>query len=53
METNDWKQERILFFSDVKSFQRKKRKEGYKTRVIAHVAVAHPYFIVEYKSKIL
>jgi len=49
MITN-WKSEKFLFLSDAKTFQRKKRKEGFKTKLEIYAGISSPYSIVKFKN---
>ena len=37
---------RFLFLSDAKIYQRKKQREGYKTKLQNFLGISHPYRIV-------
>lgn len=50
-EEGDWKEERFNLLSDAKTFQRKKRKEGFKTKLEKHAGIANPYSIVKWKKQ--
>lgn len=45
-----WEEKRFNFLSDAKSFQSKKRREGYKTKLEKHAGIANPYSIVKWKK---
>jgi hypothetical protein len=42
------KTKRFRLMSDAKEFQAKKRKEGYKTKLVSHLGIANPYREVIY-----
>ena len=42
------KSENFYFVSDAKSFQRKKRKEGYKTKLVKTQGIGSPFSTVFY-----
>lgn len=45
---SDAKHERFIFSSDAKQFQRKMRKQGYRTKYHAHLGIAFPVHFVTY-----
>lgn len=48
-KTIKWKNsEKFWFLSDAKSFQRKKRNQGYKTKLVKYAGISNPYSIVKY-----